>query len=307
MLRLNISATAHALNYLPQYYAAHVGLFAERDLAVGAVARDPWTQVLDDLDTGVADIALGGLWVPAMYHGGPRELTVVAQVNHQFPKALVMRTPTTDFHWNDLVGKTVLAPGIGGSAPYAFTAGLIREAGVDPAAITFLRDLSTPMYVEMFTAGLGDAIVTDLVTAELMQHNGIGHIVADYTEIGGLGPNSVYYCRSERFAELSDRLVPFVAALQESMQLLTSVGVADLAPLLRDHWPTVPPGPLSAACERMLLSQTWATPIIDSVATDRWTGILFAEKMVAAQPVFTDLVSTAVVDRVGPLAEMTPR
>ena len=138
MLTLNISATAHGLNYLPQYYADHLGLFAERGLAVTATAKDPWTGVLDDLDSGAADVALGGLWVPAMYAGTPRKLSVFAQVNHQFPKALVTRTPAPDFAWSDLVGRTVLAPGIGGSAPYAFTAGLVREAGVDPASITCL-------------------------------------------------------------------------------------------------------------------------------------------------------------------------
>lgn len=71
MLTLNISATAHGLNYLPQYYADHLGLFAERGLTVTATAKDPWTGVLDDLDSGAADIALGGLWVPAMYSGTP--------------------------------------------------------------------------------------------------------------------------------------------------------------------------------------------------------------------------------------------
>ncbi|MGU3502753.1 ABC transporter substrate-binding protein [Mycobacterium sp. C31M] len=304
MLHLNISATAHALNYLPQYYADHVGVFADRELTVGATARDPWTGVLDDLDSGIADVALGGLWVPAMYHAGPRELTVFAQVNHQFPKALVMRSAQPGFTWSDLVGKTVLAPGIGGSAPYAFTAGLIRESGVDPASITFLRDLSTPMYVEMFGAGLGDAIVADLVTAEAMQRKGTGYIAADYLEVGGLGPNSVYYCRTDRFDELSERLVRFVSALQESMQLLKSVAVEDLAPLMRDHWPTTPLPTLSGACERMLLSHTWDTPVIDADATDRWTGILHAEGMVATQPRFTDLVSSAVVDQV---TELAPR
>lgn len=302
MLHLNISATAHALNYLPQYYADHVGVFADRGLAVGTGARDPWTGVLDDLDSGIADVALGGLWVPAMYQAGPRELTVFAQVNHQFPKALVMREPRPDFAWSDLIGKTVLAPGIGGSAPYAFTAGLIREAGVDPASITFLRDLSTPMYVEMFAAGLGDAIVTDLVTAEAMQRKGTGYIAADYLEVGGLGPNSVYYCRTDRFEELSERLVGFVSALQESMQLLKSVGVTDLAPLMRDHWPTTPLETISGACERMLLSHTWDTPVIDAEATDRWTGILHAEAMVGTQPRFADLVDTAIVDQLPVLA-----
>lgn len=298
MLQLNISATAHAPNYLPQYYADALGLFAERGLQVNATAKDPWTGVLDDLDSGAADVALGGLWVPAMYWNTPRELTVFAQVNHQFPKALVTRTPRTDFSWSDLVGTTVLAPGIGGSAPYAFTAGLIREAGVDPASITFLRDLSTPMFIELFEAGLGDAIVLDLVNAEVLQDRGTGFIAEEYTETGGLGPNSVYYCRTDRIEELSDRLVRFTAALGESMQLLKSVTVAHVAPLLEQHWPTMPQKVLASACERMLNSHTWDTPRIDKEATERWMRILFEESMVRSIPAFEDVVDPSIVDAV---------
>jgi len=294
---LNISATAHGLNYLPQYYADHLGLFADRDLQVTATAKDPWTGVLDDLDSGAADIALGGLWVPAMYAGTRRKLTVFAQVNHQFPKALVTRTARPDFAWSDLVGKTVLAPGIGGSAPYAFTAGLIRESGVDPASITFLRDLSTPMFVELFEAGLGDAIVLDHTGAEAMQHRGTGFIANDYTVTGGLGPNSVYYCRTDRFEELSDRLVRFTAAVGEAMQLMKSVTVAELRPVLDAHWPTMPTQVLQSACGRMLHSQTWATPRIDRPATERWIRILLDESMVRTIPTFADIVDTSIVDR----------
>lgn len=297
MLQLNISATAHALNYLPQYYADREGLFAARELSVVATACDPWTGVLDDLATGAADVVLGGLWVPAMYAQGPRKLVVFAQVNHQFPKALVTRTPRPDFAWSELVGKTVLAPGIGGSAPYAFTAGLIREAGVDPAAITFLRDLSTPMFVEMFEAGLGEAIVTDLVAAEAMQSKGTGYIASDYTVTGGLGPNSVYYCLADRYAELTERLARFCSSLQESMHLLKSVTTADLGPLLTAHWPAIAEEPLHAACERMLRSRTWDTVRIDPDATDRWMRILADEKMVHSAPSFVDLIDTAVLDR----------
>ncbi|WP_319446591.1 MULTISPECIES: ABC transporter substrate-binding protein [unclassified Mycobacterium] len=298
MLTLNISATAHALNYLPQYYADQLGLFTDRGLAVTATAKDPWTGVLDDLDSGAADVALGGLWVPAMYANTPRKLTVFAQVNHQFPKALVIRTPRPDFRWSDLVGRTVLAPGIGGSAPYAFTAGLIRESGVDPASITWLRDLSTPMYVELFEAGLGDAIVLDLVNAEALQHRGTGAIVDDYTVSGGLGPNSVYYCRTDRIGELSDRLERFTSALEESMKLLKSVHVADVEALLAEHWPTAPQDVMASACARMLQSHTWDTARIDQPATERWMRILFEESMVRSVPNFGDVVDTTIVDKV---------
>ncbi|MET0476281.1 MAG: ABC transporter substrate-binding protein [Mycobacterium sp.] len=297
MSTLNISATAHGLNYLPEYYADHLGLFADRGLTVTATAKDPWTGVLDDLDSRAADVALGGLWVPAMYAGTTRKLSVFAQVNHQFPKALVTRAARSDFTWSDLVGKTVLAPGIGGSAPYAFTAGLVRESGVDPASITWLRDLSTPMFVELFEAGLGDAIVLDHTNAEAMQHRGTGVIANDYTATGGLGPNSVYYCRTDRVEELSDRLGRFTSALAESMQLMKSVTVSELRPLLEEHWPTMPQEVLERACERMLKSQTWATPVIDQAATERWMGILFDERMVRAVPAFGDVVDTAIVEQ----------
>jgi ABC-type nitrate/sulfonate/bicarbonate transport system substrate-binding protein len=307
MLQLNISATAHAPNYLPQYYADSLGLFAERGLQVNATAKDPWTGVLDDLDSGAADVALGGLWVPAMYWNTPRALTVFAQVNHQFPKALVTRTPGTDFTWSDLVGATVLAPGIGGSAPYAFTAGLIREAGVDPASITFLRDLSTPMFIELFEAGLGEAIVLDLVNAEVVQDRGTGYIAEEYTETGGLGPNSVYYCRTDRFAELSERLVAFTAALEESMQLMKSVDLDDLGSLLEQHWPGTPSVPLRKACARMLGSHTWDTARIDPAATERWMRILFEENMIRRAPSFGALVDTTIVDRIGSAARTPVR
>jgi NitT/TauT family transport system substrate-binding protein len=298
MMQLNISATAHGLNYLPQYYADHLGLFADRGLTVTATAKDPWTGVLDDLDSGAADVALGGLWVPAMYAGTPRKLSVFAQVNHQFPKALVTRTDRPDFAWSDLVGSTVLAPGIGGSAPYAFTAGLVREAGVDPASVTWLRDLSTPMFVELFEAGLGDAIILDHTNSEALQHRGTGLIAIDYAVAGGLGPNSVYYGRTDRVDELSERLALFASALDESMQLLKSVSAAELRPLLDAHWPTIPAQVLENACTRMLRSKTWATPRIDRVATERWMRILFEESMVAAIPAFDDVVDTSIVDSI---------
>ena len=49
--------------------------------------------MIDDLESGAADLALGGLWVPAMYAGSARELTVVCQLNHQFPMGILLAGP----------------------------------------------------------------------------------------------------------------------------------------------------------------------------------------------------------------------
>lgn len=294
MKQLSISATAHALNYLPQYHADHVGLFAAHDLTVISRACDPWTGVLDDLDSGVADVALGGLWVPAMYAGSQRDLVAFAQVNDRFPKALVVRGNAATFTWSSLVDGTILAPGIGGSAPYAVTAGLLREHGVDPSSVAFLRDLSTPMYVELFESGLGDAIVLDTLTAQSMVDRGTGVIAVDYTSAVGVGPNSVYYCHRDRIDELRDRLTAFVTALDYAMREVCATPVAGLRPLLTQHWPTAGPSTLSAACVAIQESGTWDSVRIDPEGTRRWMEVLAAERMVSTAPTFDQIVTPSI-------------
>ena len=107
MDRLVISATQHGVNYLPEYYAAAQGWFEELGLTVAAEPRDPWTGVLDDLADGSADLALGGLWGPAMYAGMGRDLVAVGQLNARFPMAVVTREPVEGFEWRLAQGRRV--------------------------------------------------------------------------------------------------------------------------------------------------------------------------------------------------------
>src|SRR5882762_10926146 len=184
MESLRISATGHGLNYLPEYLAARSDGFARLGLQVHARVCEPWTGVLDELADGSADLALGGIWGPAMYAGMARNLISTGQLNGRFPMALVTRMPVEGFDWNWMQGRTVLVPGAGGTAPYEFTAGLMREAGIDPAGTRFVRDLSASMLTELFECGLGDAIVTDLLGGTTLAHKGVGHLTCRLADAG---------------------------------------------------------------------------------------------------------------------------
>ena len=117
-------------------------------------------------------------------------------------------------------GRTVLVPGAGGTAPYVFTAGLMSESGADPAGTQFVRDLSSDMLTELFLGGLGDAIICDLLGANWLAYRGVGSQAQTLAGIGGPMPNSVYYVRRDRLAELRGRLVRFMAAIGRSMTIL---------------------------------------------------------------------------------------
>lgn len=293
---LKISATANGLNYLPEYLADASGLFADAGLSVTATAKDPWTGVIEDLESGAADLALGGLWVPAMYAGSARQFTVVCQLNHQFPMAIVLRRPQPGFQLNDLTGKTLIAPGAGGSAPYAFTAGLIREHGTDPSGIRFVRDLSTQMAVELFQAGLGDGMIADLVTATELESAGTGTIVYRHLDSGGIMPNSVYYCETLRVDELRDRIGRFVGSIAAAMHALPTTDPSAIDAILAQRWPTANQDLLRSVQAALAASSVWQTVAIDPEASDRWMRILAEEGLVTSAPAYEQLVDDSFME-----------
>src|SRR5436309_352237 len=74
--------------------------------------------------------------------GGPR-LVHFAAVNDRNGFFLLSREPRRRFAWADLVGRTVISFG-GAPTPWLCMQAVLRRHGLDPARVTFVRDLSTP-------------------------------------------------------------------------------------------------------------------------------------------------------------------
>jgi NitT/TauT family transport system substrate-binding protein len=301
---LRISATAHGVNYLPEYYATATGAFSRRGLEVKAWPREPWTRVLEDLAAGDADLVLGGIWAPMMYAGMGRDLVSVGQLNARFPMVILTREPVQDFGLEWLVGRTVLAPGAGGTAPYEFTAGVIREHGVDPGQIKFVRDLSTGMLRELFEHGLGDAMIADPLTAASLELGGAAHAALRLADVAGPMPNSVYYTDRAKLDEVHDRAVALMGAVAESMAAL-SAG-ADPAPVIDAEWPGGPRPALMRAATTLAANGTWSGIRIDPVAAERWAGILRDRGLMASGVPASELVDARVADAVEAGASLIP-
>lgn len=302
MDRFHVSATSHWPNYLPEYVAKEQGFFADEGLDFSRSAPDDWTQVLRDREAGVADVVLGGLWVPAMYHGRGREYVAFAALNSRNPKVLVMREPRPGFSWKDLEGGIVLAPGAGGTAPYVHTAGLMRKAGVDMAKVRWVRDLAGPTLTEMFLGGHGDALVTDAINGALLERADKAFIVARHDVDGGLMPNSVYYTNRERL-ERDDSIERFCRALQRAYDWLRVHQAVETKELLAREWPGLNTDHLIEVVDDLRARGIWEDIRIVREGYDEWLRIQTEDGLVSTEVPYEQVVDTrpaqAAVETVG--------
>ncbi len=116
-------------------------------------------------------------------------------------------------------------------------------------------------------------IILDLVSALELEATGAGTIVFRHLDAGGVMPNSVYYTRTDRVAELGDRVDRFVDGVDAGMALIRA-GRAEAAidQVLAARWPEKDPALLRSAIDQMVAGGVWDTTVIDRAAPTAGCG-----------------------------------
>jgi NitT/TauT family transport system substrate-binding protein len=291
-----ISATGHSLNYLPEYLATKLGYFEAEELTVTATVPSPWTRVLDDLDCGSADAALGGIWVPSMYHRRGKEYKVWAQVSARCPLALIARASRAEslFDLSELSGRVVLVTGGNGASPFIYFRSVLDRAKVADSDMTFVHDLATPMLTELFTGGMGDYLLVDVLTAEKVASSGTGKIVYYFAESAGGVPWSVYYSPLQPDGSVDPRVQRFTRALARAMAWILSHEAIELGPILAGLFPATNADTLIRTLDRYRNWAMWDTPRIDPIAFESWQLAIARAGLIEAPLTYDEIIDSSV-------------
>ncbi|KAK9369844.1 hypothetical protein V1509DRAFT_676858 [Lipomyces kononenkoae] len=258
MQRFQVAATGHSLNYLPEYIANRHGFFHEQGLEVTVSVPWPWDCVLNELAEGMADAALGGIWVPSMYRDRVKSYTVFAQVANRSPRALIQRGTSEGFKLADMVGSTLLMKSGGGASVGLFFKMLLRENGIDPQSVDYVQDLDGVMLGNLFQGGMGDYFITDNLSARAMvERNRDVSIAMEMVSEGGDIPWSVYY---QETATINAEGIDWV--LQHDAESFRD----ELAEL----FPTVPVDVVVDLTNTYRHSFMWTTPSVSRKGFERW-------------------------------------
>ncbi len=279
MDKLHISATSVAMNYLPEYLALELGFFKEADLEVTCEAPADWTDVLRHVDSGRADIVLGGIWVPSIYKNRVKDYYAFAKVTSRFSSLLLGREPrrVEDFKWTDLEGKTVLIPGSGGASGGMYLPSCAKEGGADLSKIKVIYDFGSDILYECFLGGWGDMISLMAHAATQMVQTGKAHIIADLTTWNKSVPWSVYYATAEFYQDPGrlDLLGRYTLGLQKGVTWLLEHDAKDCADLLSRKWPKVPVAAAVNTVNMLRAQGMWDTTVrIKEAELARWEGFM---------------------------------
>jgi len=283
MDRFLISATGHSLNYLPQYVAEEQGFFHEEGLEVSEVVPRPWDLVLKHINDGTAEAALGGIWVPSMYHGRGRRLVPFAQISNRAPLALVARSRPENgvgFDAHALVGKTVLMKGSNGASVGIYLKMMLREAGVDPKSLNYIQDLDGGILKECFAGGMGDYLLIDLPGAIAYEAAGHGAVAAIFAIDGGDIPWSVYY--TEPLDAGDTRPERFCCAIGRGMAWLNTHDAATFKEFLGRTFPAMRRDICVDVVNLYRANAMWTTPRIGEASFARWQEGIAAAHLIDA-------------------------
>lgn len=296
MQNFHVTATGHSLNYLPEYIAVWRGFFAEEGLAVTASVPSPWDLVLSDIDRGKADAALGGIWVPSMFHGRGKRYTPFAQIAARAPLAIVGREAPEAFDWSSMSGKTVAMKGSNGASVGLFVKMLMREQGLDPRSVNFIQDLDGKMLSDLFVGGMADYLVIDYPSAVALAGRHSVNVVTALSVDGGNVPWSVYYAPGESDEKRLDAQSRFTRALGRGMLWILDHEAAAYRDFLIETFPKFDGDLLVKLTDTYRRIGMWTTPRIDDDAYARWQKGIVDGHLTASPIAYGELIDSRPTD-----------
>jgi NitT/TauT family transport system substrate-binding protein len=290
---LRVVVAFHSIFYAPLPVAIRGGHFAAEGLEV-----DPETPALaggtvDALLSGVADVSLSGIMrsFELLDRGGAR-LVHFAAVNDRNGFFLLSREPRPRFAWSDVVGRTIISFG-GAPTPWLCMQAVLRRHGVDPARVTFRRDLSTPDAIAAFRAGQADFIEHGPPVIDQLVADGTGHLVASMGEATGPVPFSSFMATPEMLTKQRDVLLRFVRGLYRAQRWMAASTAQEIAAVVAPVFGDIDPVIRVAAVERYLKQSTWAPdPVLTRRGYDTLQDILLAAGFIKKPHPFEALVDT---------------
>jgi NitT/TauT family transport system substrate-binding protein len=294
-MRLVMMEPFHSAFYTPAVVAVRGGYFKDAGFDVTLETAAPGKETVKRLLDGSADFAVSGIMrsLGVADEGGPA-IVHFAAVNDRNGFFLLSRAPRRHFAWSDLTGKTVISFG-GAPTPYHCMLSVLRSARVDPAGVTFVRDLGVPDAIAKFKAGGADFLECGPPVVDQLVAEGAGHLVASMGVATGPVPFSSLMATDTRLHRDRAMFVALTRAFHKAQLWIAAASADDIASVIAPAFADIPRPLLARIVARYRAQGTWPDdPRLDEPGYSRLQEILLAGGFIKSRHAFSRLIDTEI-------------
>src|SRR5262245_3982702 len=298
-MHITVVEPFRSLFYAPQFVALHRGYFADEGLDVTVRTGTSATSTTRALIDGTAQFSLGGIMRSLdLADRGGRFLPHFAEVNSRNGFFLLAREPRSSFTWADLAGRTVISFA-GAPTPWQCMLTVLRRHSVDPARVTFVRDLHGDDAVRALREGRGDFLEAGQPTVDALVAEGAAHLVVSMGDATGPLPFSSYMTTPERLRREPELCERFTRALYRAQRWIVAHDGRAIADAIAPAFPEISDDLRVRSVDRYRRQETWAEdPICRQPGYEYLVDILLNGGFIRRRHRYADLVDTEIATRV---------
>lgn len=262
--KVKLTEVAHSIFYAPQYVAIEEGYFEEEGLEIvltnGLGADKTMTAVL----SGDADIGFMGSEASIyVYSQGAEDYAVnFAQLTQRAGNFLVSRQEEKEFRWKDLEGKTVIGGRAGGMPQMVFEY-ILKKNGMNPQEdLKIIQNIDFGLTAEAFASGEGDYTIEFEPSAQALEKDKKGVVVASLGVESGMVPYTGYAAKKSYLEENSETIQKFVNAIHKGMEYVNAHTPEEIAKVIKPQFPETDMDDVIQIVDRYYQQDTWKNDTI---------------------------------------------
>lgn len=292
--KVTLNEVAHSIFYAPQYVAIELGFFEDEGIDLSLVTGFGADKVMTALVADEAQIGFMGSEASVyVYLEGAKDYAVnFAQLTQRAGNFLVSRTPVTDFKWDDIKGKTILAGREGGMPQMVFEY-VLKQNNIDPASLNMIQNIDFGLTAGAFLGGQGDITIEFEPHATSIEKENAGYVVASVGVLSGYVPYTAY-CAKQSYIEKHPEIIQgFTNAIQKGLIYVNSHSADEIAAVIAPQFPETDITTIATIIERYQTQDTWkCDTIFTEDSYNLLTDILESAGRLDGNVPYEDIVTT---------------
>lgn len=294
LIKVQLNEVAHSMFYAPQYVAIELGYFKDEGLDVELVNGLGADKTMTAVLSGDADIGFMGAEASIyVYNEGAEDYVVnFAQLTQRAGNFLVSKDVNEDFSWENIKGKTVIGGRAGGMPQMVFEY-ILKKQGIDPKTdLTIIQNIDFGLTSQAFIAGTGDYTIEFEPSANAIEKEGAGKVVASLGVESGKVPYTAYSARKSYIEKNPEIIQKFTNAIQKGMDYVQSHTPEEIAKVIAPQFPETDLKTVTAIVKRYHDQDTWKDNVIfEEESLDLLQNILEEAGELTARVPYEDLIT----------------